>query len=142
MLSRRIRRLRASRDVEALVELLSGGNRRDRRAAARALGELGDARAVEPLIAALPNTYGEDEDLAPIIVGALGNLRDPRAAEPLTMLLADRRDDSFYLFSHREALFALADLEVLEPLREVAGDDSRDRMLRQEAEGLLRKASA
>lgn len=49
---------------------------------AEALGELGDAQAVEPLLAAL-----KDEAVRASAAQALGNLRDRRAMEPLLELL-------------------------------------------------------
>jgi HEAT repeat protein len=133
------KRLARAGDVESLINLLANGKRRERHAAARTLGELGDPRAVEPLIAALERSYGEDEDLALIVVAALGNFRDPRVTETFTTLLAERKDDGFYFLPHRAALFALADLETFEPLEEVARDETRNRVLRGEAKALLRK---
>jgi HEAT repeat protein len=136
--SRRVKRLLAARDFDALVGLLEHGSRRTRRAAARALGKLGDPRAVDPLSAALEAAYGEDEGLPPLIVTALGELNDPRTVDPLKRVLAERRDDTFYLWAQREALHALADLGEFEPIEEVARDTSRDAVLRSEAANLLR----
>jgi HEAT repeat protein len=139
---RRIQRLLAARDYDGLVDAMAHGRRRDRRAAARALGKLGDARAVEPLGRALRDAYGDDEDLPPIVVAALDDLDDPMAAEPLTDLLADTRDDAFYFLAQREALFVLAELGVLAPLEALVSDPTRDPVLRSEAEGLLRRHRA
>ena len=126
-------------DVDRLLELLAHGKRRERHAAARALGEMGDERAVEPLIAALAAAYGDDEDMPPIIVSALGALRGTSAVDAMTTLLANRTDDGFYFLAHREALFALAELGAFEPLEQVSQDETRDRHLRGEAEALIRK---
>jgi HEAT repeat protein len=135
---RKARRLARAGEIDALIDLLARGTRRQRRAAARVLGEVGDPRALEPLIATLHTTYGEDEDLTPVVVSAIGKFRDPRATEALTRLLADRQDDGFYFLAHREAILALADLDVFEPLKEVSRDDTRDRALRSEAKGQIR----
>ena len=53
---------------------------RKRRAAAEALGQLGDKRAVEPLIAALQDDV---ENVRQAAAEALGQLGDERAVEPL-----------------------------------------------------------
>lgn len=51
-----------------------------RRDAARALGQLGDARAVEPLIQALGHSSNA---MRKAVVRTLGQLGDDRAVEPL-----------------------------------------------------------
>jgi hypothetical protein len=62
--------------------------------AAEALGSLHDARAVEPLIAALNTSFAgtspADHLLRPSVAKALGDLGDPRAVEPLIDCLKDR----------------------------------------------------
>jgi HEAT repeat protein len=55
--------------------------------AAYALGELRDARAVDPLIRALKS---EDASLRKSAAEALGRLNDPRSLEPLRALLKDK----------------------------------------------------
>jgi HEAT repeat protein len=135
--SRKVRRYLGSRDFDALVRILLEGTRRERRAAAHALGELGDARAVNPLANALQNAYGEDEDIPPVIVAALGKIDAPSATDALKAALADRRDDRFYFLAHRDALFALADRGVVEPLEQVAEDNTREESLRGEAKSLI-----
>jgi HEAT repeat protein len=134
---RSVRRLRASRDYEGLVTLLQDGSRRERRAAARALGTLGDVRAVNPLADALGSAYGQDEGLPGIIVSALGELQDRAAIEPLTRLLHNRTDDGFYFAAHRAALFPLAALGEYDLLEGPAEDETRDAAIRGEADGLL-----
>lgn len=65
------------RDIEALIEALAHPEERD--AAAYALGELGDPRAVEPLIAAYTATLvGGDPQkaLAPFFADSYGTARD------------------------------------------------------------------
>ena len=136
---RRVTRLVASKDYEGLVTLLKHGSRRERRAAVGALGKLGDARAVEPLGVALRSAYGQDEDLPPLIVAALKELNDPQIPDALISLLFDRRDDAFYFLAHRDALFALAELGVLEPLESVVHDPTWDPLIQSEAEALLRR---
>jgi HEAT repeat protein len=52
-----------------------------------ALGRIGDARAVEPLVALLDD---DDRDLQVVAAGALARLGDRRAFEPLLRLIGDR----------------------------------------------------
>ena len=56
------------------------------RMAARALGELRDERAVEPLIEAL---HDRNEDVRCLAAKSLGEIGDPRAEEPLEMASRD-----------------------------------------------------
>jgi HEAT repeat protein len=138
-LNRRLRRLVAEGDFLGLIHLLETGVRRERRAAARALGDLGDPRATQPLGEALFTAYGEDEDLPVLVVAALRELDAPGVADQLKRLLDDRRDDDFYFMAQREALFDLVDRGELESVERVAGDVTRSSVLRKEAEGLLRR---
>jgi HEAT repeat protein len=75
--------------------LASGSDDRTREAAIRSLGDLGDKRATDPLLAFL-----NAETPAPLertAVAALGNLRDAKAAPRLIELLYEERGDvSFY----------------------------------------------
>jgi hypothetical protein len=80
--------------VESLVTDLKSGSLPARRAAARALGEAGDERAVEPMIEALQES--RDFRLKEDVITALGKLGDPRAVDPLIAKLKDRGED-FYL---------------------------------------------
>jgi HEAT repeat protein len=106
-------KLKAKRDLPGLTKAL--GYKQDsslRRAAAEALGQLGDARAVEPLIGALGD---ETVSVRQAAVGALGELDDARAVEPLIGLLhgKDRwsvRDAAVL------ALGRLGDARAVEPL--------------------------
>jgi HEAT repeat protein len=57
-----------------------------REAAANGLGRIGDAHAVEPLIAALKD---RDYDVREAVAWALGQIGDTRAVEPLLATLKD-----------------------------------------------------
>jgi HEAT repeat protein len=83
-------------------------------AAAQALGDYGDRRAVEPLIGALRFNQYHTNGAA---VAALGKLRDPRALEPLLKAL---RDAEFKKLGGDvpEALGALGDPRAVGPLVE------------------------
>ena len=88
--------------IDKLIENLnSDHDRRVRIAAAEALGEIGDGRAVEPLSKTLG---GEDEYVRRYAAEALGEIGDKRAVEPLIRVLLD--DDG-----HPNE-FSLAELEA------------------------------
>src|SRR2546429_62674 len=70
--------------VNALVSRLKDENAGVRRAAAHSLGQLGDLRAVSPLIVVLADSDGEVRSAA---VDALADLEDPRAIGPIAGLL-------------------------------------------------------
>lgn len=73
--------------ISELLLLLTKGELDSRSPAAEALGELGDKRAVEPLLAALQT---EDWNIRVSVCEALGKLRDPRAVPALIAALRDR----------------------------------------------------
>jgi HEAT repeat protein len=72
--------MKAERDLNGLFKALN--NKRNiyvRMDAARALGEMGDPAAMEPLIAALNDSKKDVRDAAAVAIGKLGG--DPRAVE-------------------------------------------------------------
>jgi len=73
--------------VEPLIGVLQDENNDVRTAVASTLGEIGDVRAVEPLIALL-----QDKAVRDRVVSALGKLKDRRAVEPLIEILHDDKD--------------------------------------------------
>ena len=80
-------KMEAKRDVKGLINAL--GYQKDasvRRVAAAALGKIGDARAVDPLSAALKDNYSNVRHAA---ADALGRIGDARAVEPLIAALQD-----------------------------------------------------
>jgi HEAT repeat protein len=96
-----------------------------RQAAAEALGKIGDARVVEPLIAALKDT---DKDVRQAAAVALGKIGDARAVEPLIAALKDEERDVRAVAT--EALVKIGTLAV-EPL--IAALKDRDSDVRQAA---------
>lgn len=83
-----VRKLKAKRDVEGLIEALGyKKNKKVRRNAARALGQIGDPRAVEPLSAALKD---KEHDVVRAAVGALGQI-GPCAVRSLIAALKHER---------------------------------------------------
>jgi HEAT repeat protein len=78
----------AKQETPALLALLDGQSGEVRRAAARALGALGDARALEPL-AALAVKATEPMEMRLSAVRALGRLADPDVAARVQPALKD-----------------------------------------------------
>jgi HEAT repeat protein len=82
-----------------------------RRAAATALGQLKDTRAVEPLLSALHDT---DSEVRRAAAEALGQLGDARAVEPLLSTLEDH--EPFVCEAAVQALGRLGDARAVRPL--------------------------
>jgi HEAT repeat protein len=96
--------------VEPLVASLEDGAQAGVHAsAAQALGEIGDARAVEPLIAAL-----KEENAKVAAADALGQIGDPRAVEPLIAALKDLSGSTRGNIA--QALGLIDDPRAVEPL--------------------------
>lgn len=74
--------------------------------AARALGRIGDRRAVEPLVAVLGDSSRDPYDRA-TAAGALGRIADPRALGPLLAAFNDHSYDLKVRRAIAEALVAL-----------------------------------
>jgi len=110
--------------VEPLITRLETGSTADlRQGAAEALGKLGDARAVEPLIAALNDTATPVRQSA---AEALVRLGAPQAVDPLTIALKDETA-SDGLFSvpvlAAEVLGRLGDGRAVAPLIAALNDE-------------------
>jgi HEAT repeat protein len=111
----------AGASAESLIESLHHDLWEVRHSAAYMLGELKDARAVEPLIAALNDP---DADVRAAAARALGKLGDAHALERLIDLLA--APDAKLRRAAVEALGRLRDARAVEPLialLDVAEDD-------------------
>ncbi len=80
----KINRLRRDGNFEGLVNALKDSLLASR--AARALGDLKEERAIEPLIEALQD---RNEDVRCAAARALGDIGDPRAEEPLRLASQD-----------------------------------------------------
>jgi HEAT repeat protein len=120
--------------VGPLIAALRHENDRTRTQAARALGSIGDARAVEPLMTVLR------EDKTPIVRAnaayALGDLGDARAVEPLLGAL----EDESVRAPAATALGQIGDPRAVEPLR--AALDDADEEVREAAREALGKIGA
>lgn len=111
-----VEKLKAKRDIQGLIKALSykkdSGeieNVSVRAAAAQALGEIGDVRAVEPLLAALQDKYSL---VLQTVAKALGQIGDIRAIDPLLALTKKgfAHDDSRKAV--KEALVKLGSAEI------------------------------
>ena len=100
--------------IQLLIKALGEGNL----AAAEALGEIGDKRAVEPLIKAL----GDDDPLVrDHAASALGEIGDKRAVEPLIKVLEDDVSDVRMWAAY--ALGEIGDKRAVGPLIKALGDE-------------------
>jgi len=77
-----VKKMREKKDIDGLINALKDKDVGVRMNAAYALGDMGDIKAVEPLIEALKDVWGVKLAAAT----ALGNLHDERAIEPLEAL--------------------------------------------------------
>jgi|GEM_PF-1038659 len=105
--------------LEPVLSLLKDEDSGLRLAAVKILNEIGDTRAIEPLLTVLRN---DDSDLVRWdTVRTLGKLQDPRTVGPLIDALDD--DDHEVRSAAAEALGALGDRQAVEPLIEVLEND-------------------
>ena len=88
--------------VDLLIRMLG----LDRSVAVTTLGNLGDAKAVEPLIAVLRQKGTKDRQF---VARALGQLHDPRAVDALIAVLQEPREEYDYL--KEEAAGALGEIK-------------------------------
>jgi HEAT repeat protein len=123
-----IEKLKAERDIAGLVKAVGykksiyksavSGRESESRAAAIALGEIGDARAVEPLIALLEDENSLVKMNAAVALGGIGK----PAVEPLIAILTDENS-----VAHEYAARALGmtgDARAIDPLITDLGDES------------------
>ncbi len=100
--------------VELLIGFLSDEN--GNYIAARALGQIGDVRAVEPLIRLLKD---EEASVRGAAVRALGEIGDERAVEPLIGMLSDRQGISMGAV---DAMGEIGGVRVVDLLIEMLSD--------------------
>jgi len=114
--------LERKRNVRGLIKALkTRKDPFDRSYSAGVLGEIGDARAVEPLLAALKD---KDVYVRENAVEALGKIGDTRAVEPL---LAALKDVNWKISSAaKKALGEIGDVRAVEPLLAFIKDDQTD----------------
>jgi len=103
-------------DVDLLIETLNTGNISARVAAAAALGEMNDTRAIDPLIRALEDKEFDVEYQA---AKALEKIREP-AVEPLIRALKD--NNSNVRWEAADILGAIGNSSAADPLFEATKD--------------------
>jgi HEAT repeat protein len=97
--------------LSPLIAALRDQNWYVRQDAAKALGQIGGARAVEPLIAALRD---QDRDIHEAAAEALGQIGDARAVDPLIAALRDQ--NGYVREAAAEALGQIGDARTVDPL--------------------------
>jgi len=122
--------------IPALMTALDGDNLDMQQAAAKALGQLGDTRAVEPLIAALHED--RNSNVRQAAAEALGQLGDTRAVEPLIAALRHPIPVLYVQQAAAKALGQLGDTRATDPLVDTALRD-RDLDVRQAATTALKR---
>jgi HEAT repeat protein len=118
--------------LPALMAVLNSSNARTRSDAAKALGKIRDASAVESLVSVL-----KDEDFVVRWVAAdsLGEIKDPAAVEPLIALLHD--SDKFVRLHAVSALGNIGDPKAVSAFIEALRDE--DNNIRRKAAEILGK---
>jgi HEAT repeat protein len=115
--------------VEPLIEALSDDNDVARTVVAEVLGELGDARAEDPLIEILSQVSvgvtNPRNNLLRTVASALGNIGDPRAVKPLIDALKQLRDVGIRIAA-ASALGKIGDPLAVDPLLQALDDAAPD----------------
>lgn len=109
-----------TRAVESLIDMLMQGTVVMQAAAGEALGSIGDARAIAPLMLFL--NPDEDDRMREIAATALGRIGDMRAYDPLVARLQDVNE-----WVRAAAITALADLgdrRAVEPISALIKDEN------------------
>jgi len=116
-----VEKMKAKRDVNGLIKALDYEKASEvRHAAAKALGEIGDTRAVEPLIARLNDN---EVDMRKNVVEALGKIGDARAVQPLIAVQKDKNEEFGVKLSVSSALNNISDPRAIEIFIAALKDD-------------------
>ncbi|GAH55065.1 unnamed protein product [marine sediment metagenome] len=108
--------------IDTLIDIArKGAHRILQRKAVRLLGEIGDPKAVEPLIIVLLKNQTSDVRVA--AAQALGQIGDTRAVEPLIAILEDLAEETYVRENAIEALGKIANNRALEALVATLKDD-------------------
>ena len=129
-----IEKLEANRDVVGLCNALEHKDPEVRKAAAKALREVNDRRAVEPLLATMKQD--EADDVRAQAIDALGDLRDARAFDPLIGAL-EGDQSPFVRGMAARVLGQFGDARALDPLVTTLETDE-DYSVREDAAAGLR----
>jgi HEAT repeat protein len=100
--------------IESLIALLENKNETVRRAAARALGSIGDKQALIPLIALMKARKGQSTTADAIY--ALGQLADKEATKPIVGVLSDKKAPMQLRHRAADALGRIGDKSAINAL--------------------------
>lgn len=115
-----IEKLKKKRNVEKLIKLINYRKDSDiRQSAVRALGEIGDERAVGPIITVL-----KDNDIRQSAVWALGEIGDERAVGPIITVLENSQKQGVRQ-NAAIALGKIGDVRAVASLTRALKDESR-----------------
>ncbi len=124
-----------SGEVYCLADIAtSGQSKGERLGAVRALGKIGDPRAVRPLIDLLNDT---DPEIRAAVTASLGELKSGRAIEALTGLLRDREER---VSIRKQAVISLAAIRTTgatDVLEKFIADQEEDPAVREFASDVL-----
>lgn len=107
--------------IGGLIKMLLRDNPTMRGAAAEALGFIGDARAIPPLMVAINDENQEVRELATEALGRIGDGGDEKVYDALVKLLKD--DNAWVRRAAAAALADLGDRRAVEPLGDALLDD-------------------
>jgi HEAT repeat protein len=123
--SPKIKRMKRKRDVAGLIEALKEGGPRVRRAAANALVEIPDRRALEPLVAALADPDAAVRANAALALGEFEHSRPETLGTIVEPLAAAFDDESPPVRAMAAAaLGRMKSPRAVEPLTELLSDES------------------
>jgi len=114
-----VEKMEKKRDVAGLIDDLKHKDWVVRSNATRALGRIGDVRAVEPLIEAMKDDNEHVKDAAR---EALQEIRDPEAVKPLIQALKD--EQPYVRKGAAKALGKLGDSQAVNPLIQFLNDEA------------------
>jgi HEAT repeat protein len=109
--------------VMPLIAMLSGDSEGIMWKAATILGEIGDKRAVKPLIALLLDDSKDECDRGNYVATALGEIVNAEAVDPLIELALKREENTLKCMSIR-ALGNIGDDRAVEPLIQILENES------------------
>jgi HEAT repeat protein len=124
--------------VDPLIVVLENDDRARRNAAAELLGQLGDSRAIVPLIGALRRAASEPQDAESrfsqdVMMQVLAGFKDPQAIPALVAVLNDKRRHDWIRGRAARALGQFQNPRVIDVLVRVLRDESDSAAVRFEA---------
>ncbi len=133
----RISELMKTGSIETLIRILQNTNLNDfyRVSVLKALGRIGDARAVDPLIKVIETT--RNSDVRAIAADALGRIGDARAVDPLIKVIETTSNSDYVRAIAADALVRIGDARAVDPLIKVIETTSNSDYVRARAADAL-----